>query len=75
MSPSFQLLPREYIAHWLQLWLNLKIMFLKMTKSKCILSSSGMLRSVGWFRTDVSGLPTGPIFMGQDVPEEETLDP
>jgi hypothetical protein len=27
-----------------------------------ILASSRLLRSVGWFRTDVSGLPIGPIF-------------
>ena len=33
-----------------------------------ILSSSGMLRSVGWFRTDVSGLRIGPIF-----PEDDTI--
>ena len=31
------------------------------------LSSSGILRSVGWFRTDVSGLRIGPIFKGQYV--------
>jgi hypothetical protein len=32
-----------------------------------ILSSSGMLRSVGWFHTDVTGLHIRPIFKGQDV--------
>jgi hypothetical protein len=32
-----------------------------------ILPSSGMLRSAGWFRTDVSGLRIGPIFKGQYV--------
>ena len=26
-----------------------------------------MLRSEGWFFTDVSGLPIGPIFKGEDV--------
>ena len=36
-----------------------------------ILSSSGMSRNVGWFRTDVSGPRIGPIFDGQDV---ETLE-
>ena len=30
-----------------------------------ILPSSGLLRSVGWLRTDVSGQPIGPIFKGQ----------
>ena len=30
-----------------------------------ILPSSGLLRSVGWCRTDVSGLLTGPIFKSQ----------
>ena len=35
-----------------------------------ILSSSGMLLSLGWFRTDVSGLRIVPIFKGQDVKEE-----
>ena len=30
-----------------------------------ILSYSGMLHSVGWFRTDVSGVRTGPIVKGQ----------
>ena len=30
-----------------------------------ILSSSGVLRSVRWLETDVSGLPIGPIFNGQ----------
>ena len=29
-----------------------------------------MLRSVGWFRTDVSGLRIGPTFKRQDVQEE-----
>jgi hypothetical protein len=32
------------------------------TTEKLILSSFGMLRSVGWFSTDVSGLLIGPIF-------------
>ena len=32
-----------------------------------------MLRIVGWFRTDVSGLRIGPMFDGQDV-EEGHLD-
>ena len=36
-----------------------------------ILSSSGMLRSVGWFRTDVSWFRFGHIFKEQDVQEEE----
>jgi hypothetical protein len=27
----------------------------------------GLLRGVSWFETDVSGLPVGPIFKGQDV--------
>jgi hypothetical protein len=31
-----------------------------------ILSSSGMLRSVNWFRADVSGLRIRPIFKGHD---------
>ena len=31
-----------------------------------ILSTSGMLRSVNWFRADVSGLRNRPIFKGQD---------
>ena len=32
------------------------------------LRSSGALRIVEWkFRTDVSGQPIGPIFMGQEV--------
>ena len=33
------------------------------------LSSSAVLRSVGSFRTDVSGRRIGPIFKGQDVQE------
>jgi hypothetical protein len=32
-----------------------------------ILPSSGLLRSVRWFETDVSGLPTEPTFKSQDV--------
>jgi hypothetical protein len=32
-----------------------------------ILSSSGMLHSVGWFRADVSGLRIGTIFKGEDM--------
>jgi hypothetical protein len=38
------------------------------TATQCILwiiLSSGLLRSVGWFRTDVWGLPISPIFKGQ----------
>ena len=35
-----------------------------------ILSSSGMLCSVGWFCTDVSGLRIGPIFKGEAVRED-----
>jgi hypothetical protein len=30
-----------------------------------ILPSSGLLRGVSWFKTDVSGLPISPIFKGQ----------
>jgi hypothetical protein len=37
-----------------------------------ILPSSGILRGVRWFATDVSGLIIGPIFKGQAVQEEET---
>ena len=36
-----------------------------------------MLRSVGWSRTDVSGLGIGPIFKSQptmrDIPEDEII--
>jgi hypothetical protein len=32
--------------------------------------SYGLLRGVNWFKTDVSGLPMGPIFKGQTVQEE-----
>ena len=35
-----------------------------------ILSSSGILCSVDWFRTDISGLRFGPIFKGQDVQKQ-----
>jgi hypothetical protein len=35
-----------------------------------ILPSSGLLRGVRWFETDVSGLPVGPIFKGQAVQEK-----
>jgi hypothetical protein len=31
---------------------------------KRIIPSSGLLREVKWFKTDVSGLPIGPIFKG-----------
>jgi hypothetical protein len=34
---------------------------------KLILPSSGLLRSVRWFNTDVSELPIGPILKGQAV--------
>ena len=39
-----------------------------------ILSSSEMLLSLGWFRTDVSELRIGPIFKGKDV-QEGYFDP
>ena len=32
-----------------------------------IIPSSGILRWVRWFETDVSGLPIGPIFKGQAI--------
>ena len=35
--------------------------------------SSGLLRRVGRFRTDVSGLPIGPNFKGQAVQEASPL--
>ena len=35
-----------------------------------IMSSSGALLRVGWFRIDVSELHIGPIFKGQDVQEQ-----
>jgi hypothetical protein len=35
-----------------------------------ILPSSGLLRGVMWFETDVSGLPICPILKGQGVQEE-----
>ena len=38
-----------------------------------ILLSSGMLHSVGWFRTAVSGLRIGPVFKDQDVQEDRTF--
>jgi hypothetical protein len=31
---------------------------------KWILPSSGLLRGIRWFETDVSGPPIGPIFLG-----------
>ena len=44
------------------------------------LSSSGLLRNVRWFDTDVSGLRIGPVFEGQavyltlrDIPEDGRL--
>ena len=40
-----------------------------------ILPSSGMLRGVRWFETDVSGLPMGLIFKGQVVLHLAQLDP
>ena len=40
-----------------------------------ILSSSGMLSSVGWFRTDVSRLRISPVLKDQDVQEEGTSWP
>jgi hypothetical protein len=44
-----------------------------------ILQSSGLLRGVRAFETDVSGLPIGPIFMSEAVQEvavqERLLDP
>jgi hypothetical protein len=38
--------------------------------SAWILPSSGLLRSVRWFKTNVSELPTGPILEGQAIQEE-----
>ena len=38
-----------------------------------ILPSSGLLRSVGWLRTDVSGQPIGPIFKGPTAAEAYDL--
>ena len=39
-----------------------------------ILPSSGLLRSVGWLSTDVSGQPVGPIFKGPiGCPETSVL--
>ena len=35
--------------------------------------SSGLSRSVTWFDTDVSGLPTGPIVKGQAVSKTSRL--
>jgi hypothetical protein len=44
-------------------------------RCKCDLHSSGVLRSVKWqFFTDVTGQPIGPIFKGQEVPEEFFFD-
>ena len=37
------------------------------TRRMSILSSSGLLRGVRWFETDVSGLPIGSIFKIQDI--------
>ena len=34
-----------------------------------------MLRSVGWFHTDVSGLRIGPTIKGQDVQEPFKIKP
>ena len=36
-------------------------------KLDLILPSSGLLRGVRWFETDVSGLPTSLTFKGQSV--------
>ena len=33
-----------------------------------ILPAFGLLHGVRWFKTDVSGLPIGPIFKGQACP-------
>jgi hypothetical protein len=33
--------------------------------------SSGLLRGISSFKTDISGLPINPIFVGQAVQEEE----
>ena len=35
---------------------------------------TGLLNYAGWIRTDVSGMPIGPIFKGQSVQEEEELN-
>jgi hypothetical protein len=43
------------------------------TSFTLILPSSGMFRSVSWFSTDLSGLPIGTIFKGQDVQEGASL--
>jgi hypothetical protein len=37
--------------------------------------SSGLLRGVRWFETDVSALPIGPIFKGQAVKLLGQLNP
>jgi hypothetical protein len=39
-----------------------------------VLSSSGLLRGVRWFETDVSGLRVFTIFKGQAAQEEGVLD-
>jgi hypothetical protein len=39
-----------------------------------MLSSFGMLRFVGWFRTDVSGLRVGSIFEGRLFFDSMTLE-
>ena len=44
-----------------------------MTVSFLILPSSGSLRGVRWFDTDVSRLPVGSFFEGQVVQEEGQL--
>ena len=35
-----------------------------------ILQTSGLLRGLWWFETDVSELPIGPIFKGQAAQED-----
>jgi hypothetical protein len=39
---------------------------------KLIPPSSGLLRGVRWFKTDVLGLPISPIYKDQTVQEQKT---
>ena len=40
----------------------------------CLLPSSGLLRGIGWFDIDVSGLPIVSIFKGHALQDSLTLE-
>ena len=54
--------------------LQLAIISRRFEVSALILSSSGLLRAVRYFETDVSGLHICSIFIGRPIPETSVSD-